>query len=156
MHPPVVHEGSNELIIIVDNLGHQRQALVHDDCRNPRGILSFSCSSGADISNTHWSYAAETCGNAANALVTHGIPVDEVMQRLNAEVTRNWSSFDQPFRLESDGIHWFRAYLSMPPSLLTAEKFPVPLCLTASGAISLNDNSIGLCVQSCPAHVVLL
>ena len=90
------------------------------------------------------------------AVCVSGVPVDEVMQRLNAEVTRNWSSFDQPFRLESDGIHWFRAYLSMPPSLLTAEKFPVPLCLTASGAISLNDNSIGLCVQSCPAHVVLL
>lgn len=147
IQPPVVHEGSNELIIAVDNLGHQRQALVHDDCRNPRGILAFSCSSGADISNTHWSYAAETCRKAENAIVTHGVPIDLVMQRLSSEAASNWTAFDQPFRLETDGVHWFRATLSMPESLLAAEKFPVPLCLSVSGKVLLMAILAVVCIQ---------
>ncbi len=135
VQPPVVHAGGNELIVIIDNLGHQRQALVHDDCRNPRGILSFSCSSGAVISSTHWSYAAESCGKAANSIVTHGVPVNEVMQQLKAEEAGSWSPLVQPFGLDSDGVHWFRACLTVPPPLLAAEKFPLPLCLSVSGEV---------------------
>ena len=133
VQPPVVHEGSNELIIVVDNLGHQRQALVHDDCRNPRGILSFSCSSSADVTGALWCYAAESCSGAANSIVTHGVPVDRVMQQLGAAAVGNWTQCAQPFRLESDGIHWLRASLSVPRAALEAEKFPVPIRLSVSG-----------------------
>jgi hypothetical protein len=147
---PVVHEGSNELIIVVDNLGHQRQALVHDDCRNPRGILSFSCSSSAVISNMHWSYAAQTCTTATNAMVTHGVPVDEVMQLHNAETAENWKSAKQPFRLSSDGLQWFRTHLSIPQSLLTAAKFPLPLRLSVSGVVPPNANACArVCLWMC-------
>ncbi len=139
VRPPVIHEGSNELIIIVDNLGHQRQALCHDDCRNPRGILSFSCSSDAVISNSLWSYAAHICSNTANAIVTHGVPVDDVMQLLHAEEASNWNSIKQPVRLGPAGVHWFRTSLSVPQSLLTAEKFPLPLRVSIlSGSPSLH------------------
>ena len=148
VRPPVVHEGSNELIIVVDNLGHQRQGLCHDDCRNPRGILSFSCSSDAVISNSHWSYAAHICANATNSIVTHGVPVDDVMQLLHAEDASNWKPVNQPARLESDGVHWFRACLSVPQSLLTAEKFPVPLRVSVSGSTRLQHPLVR--VHSCP------
>jgi hypothetical protein len=133
VQPPVVQAGGNELVVVVDNLGHQRQAAIHDDCRNPRGILSFSCSSAAVISCPHWSYASETTSNAANALVTHGVPADDVMKGLKAEDASNWKPLAQPFALDSDGVHWIRAFLAIPPPLLAAEKFPIPLRLSVSG-----------------------
>ncbi|KAJ3053237.1 hypothetical protein HK097_004746 [Rhizophlyctis rosea] len=116
--------GANQIILLVESFGMNRQPFAVNDVRNPRGVL-YAKLSGVGIRNSSWSVAGVDVRSLKDVFNHDGVP--RVVEEEGAE--REWKGFppydDQKERIPTIKIerYWggfptyFRATLDLPDAI---------------------------------------
>lgn len=106
---PYLTDDENELVIIVESFGLNRQAFIMNDIRNPRGIIQAKLSGINSTEQGEWEISGVDVRLLTNAYSTTGFP-DEATQK-------GWQKFKQfdendgiykiPISV-TQGVQWFR------------------------------------------------
>ncbi|RIB17023.1 Glycoside Hydrolase Family 35 protein [Gigaspora rosea] len=137
-------EEKNSVIILVENWGINRQAVIFNDCRNPRGIISSNIDGLVKETNLTWSICGVDLRKLDNPFNTSGIPDEE---NKNLEWKESEKGISNYGVIPNDGIKWWSFRFSHPMESKFKDILNAPLRLVLQGAftsyIFLNGTIIG-------------
>ncbi|CAG8478121.1 2005_t:CDS:1, partial [Paraglomus occultum] len=135
-------EEANVLIIVVENLGINRQMDMFNDARNPRGLISASFTGLKSGNKPQWSICGVDARRLDCSFITSGIP-DEHKRTGWISLPSLPESGINP----SDGLSWWKFSFLHPVSSKLRSELSAPLRLVLYGSftsyIFLNGTLIG-------------
>ncbi|MBN2153295.1 MAG: beta-galactosidase [Candidatus Lokiarchaeota archaeon] len=128
----------NDLLVLVENLGHGKQFFMFDDCRIPRGILSVKFSK--ELASEKWFIAGIDVTKLDDAYSTSGLPGER--EAVGGGKAR-WEPADELSLQPDDMVTWFRTSFSW--SAPVGVSVPLRLHLEGShnASIFLNGHLVG-------------
>jgi hypothetical protein len=137
------NEENNTIVILVDNFGINRQSLIYNDVRNPRGLISAKISGLQHGTKLQWEICGVDVRNLEIPFTTSGIPDEQSkIGWIESNISINEHGINP-----NEGIRWWSFKFKHPVDSKYKEVINVPLRLVLFGAftsyIFLNGILIG-------------